>query len=136
MLSPSGDGTTLSLHKSVSDDFGSPICTSQLVSSPTADTRRPHHRLRGYHSDSTESTVALDSGDFSRLSRDMTLVAESSQLSFDLSTGLSHEATISTREEDQGISVIDIYPLAPEYFSRYRKRRKMYESNPFCFFFL
>ena len=138
VLFPSGDGTTPSFHKSVSDDSCSPICTTQLVSSPTSDTRRTHHRLRGYLFDSTESTVPLDSGDFSRLPRDMTLVTEPLQLSFDLSTGLSHEATISTRdsEEDQGISDIDIYPVTPENFSPHEKRRKMYESNPFCSFFL
>ena len=132
MLSPSDDRTTPSLHTSVSDDSEVPICTTQshFVSSPTTDTRRPHHRLRGYRSDSTEFVKRLGSGEISRLTSNMTLVTNSSQMSFDLSTGLSHEAifSISTRAEDQGIPVLaryDIYPVAPENFSRYEKRRKM-----------
>ena len=145
MLSPSDDGTTPSLHSiAVSDDSDSLIYATQphFVSSPTAETRRPHHRLRGYRSDSTESTDisdVLSSGEISRLTRDMTLVERSSQLSFDLSTGLSHEGTrifspTCQCGEDQGTPVLspyDIYPVAPENFLRYEKRRKMLESNPF-----
>ena len=131
MLSPSDDRTTPSLHISVSDDSNTPIyITTQahLVSSPTSDPRRPHHRLRGYRSDSTESTDKLGSGEISRLSRDMTLVAGSS-------------TTVSSPNcvEDQGTLVLspkDLYPVAPENFSRHEKRRKMLESNPLCSFFL
>lgn len=141
MLSVSSyDRTTPSHRISVPDDSNLPnlpIYTTQrhFVSSPTADTRpsRPHHRLRGYRSDSTESTDKLGSGEISRLTlaRDMTLVAGSPQLSFDLSTGLSHEGTTicsPTCVEDQRTPVsspIDIYPVAPENFSRHEKRRKM-----------
>ena len=150
MLSPSDDGTAPSLHTNiyVPDDSDSLTYTTQphFVSSPTADTRRPHpgHRLRGYRSGSTESTDigdVLGSGEISRLTRDdMTLVARSSQLSFDLSTEVSHEGTTMSSltcqyGEDQGTPVLspnDIYPIAPELFSRYEKRRKMLESNPFC----
>ena len=129
VLSPSSDRNTPSLHRSVSDDSDSPIYATQLnfVSSPTVDTRRSHHRLRGYRSDSTESTDSLGSGEISRLSRDLTLVEE-----FDLSTGLSSliGTTISspTCVEDQGtlaLSPIGVYPVAPEFFLRYEKRRKM-----------
>ena len=132
MLSPSDDRTTPSLRISVSDDSNTPMYTSHLVTSPTADPRRLHHRQRGY---STESTDKLGSGDFSRLSRasrDMTLVAEGSQLSIDLSTGISHEGTMvssPTCMKDQGTPILsfgDIYPVAPENFPRYEKtRRKM-----------
>ena len=77
-----------------------------------------------------EPTDKLGSGDFSRLSRarsrDMTLVAESSQLPID-----SHEGTMvssPTCAKDQGtpvLSPIEINPVAPENFSRHEKRRKM-----------
>ena len=78
-----------------------------------------------------EPTDKLGSGDFSRLSRDMTLVEKSSQLSIDFSTGHSHEGTMvssPTCAKDQGtpvLSPIEIYPVAPEKFSRHEKRRKM-----------
>ena len=130
MLSPSDVQTTPSLHISVSDDSDSAIYTTQphFVSSPTADTRRPHHRLRGY---SSESIDRLGSGEISRLTRDMTLVVGSSELPFDLSTGLFHKGSMissPTCVEGQGTPVLtpnDIYPVAPENFSRYEKRRKM-----------
>ena len=130
MLSPTGDQTTSPPRISVSDDSDSPIYASHIVSSPTAETRRPHpsHRLRGY---SSESTDKLGSGEISRLTRDETLVAGSSQMSFDLSTRLSHEGTTisgPTCVEDEGTPVpppIDIAPVAPENFSRHEKRRKM-----------
>ena len=93
--SPSDDRTTPSLHNiPLSVDSDSPIYTTQApFVSPTADTRRPHHRLLGY------------------------LVARSSQLTFDLSTGLSHEGKpiSSSTAEDQGTPVRypnDIYPVA------------------------
>ena len=132
MLSPSDDRTTPSLHISLSDDSDhdtpgpGPIFAKDLVSSPTAAyTRRPHHHgLRGY-SDSTESTEILGSGDFSRLTRDMTLVAGSS---FDHSTGFSHEGTTVSGPTCVGtpvLSPIDVYPVAPEFFTRHEKRRKM-----------
>ena len=138
MLSPSHSRrTTPSLQISVSDDSDFPIYTAQrhFVSSPT-DTRRPspRHLLQGYRSDSTEPTDKLGSGDFSRISRDMTLVAGSSQLSLDLSTGLSllsHAGTTTpspTCVGHQGtpaLTINDIYPVAPENFERYEKRRKM-----------
>ena len=134
MLSPTpSDRTPPSLRLSVSDDSDTPtyITSQPLVSSPTSVTRRLHHSLRGY---SMEPTDKLGSGDFSRLSRasrDMTLVAESSQLSIDFSTGHSHEGTMvssPTCAKDQGtpvLSPIEIYPVAPEKFSRHEKRRKM-----------
>jgi hypothetical protein len=131
MLSPSDDrtATSSSLHISVSDEFNSPIYASQIVSSPTADTRRPHHRPRGYSSDSTEFTEKLGSGEMSRVTRDMTLVAGSPHLSIDLSSPLSPEGTVissPTSVKDQGIAgLIDVYPVAPEDFGRYEKRRKM-----------
>ena len=133
MLSPSDDRTTPTLHISVSDESNTSIYTRQpIVSSPTAtaDTRRHHHRQRAYRSDSTESVDKLGSGDFSRRTRDMTLVAESSQ-SFDLSIGISHEGTTissPTCVEGQGtpvLSPIIVYPVAPERFLRHEKRRKM-----------
>lgn len=135
MLSPSDDRTTPSLHISVSDDSNKPIYAAHIVSSPTADTRRPHpgHRIRAYRSDSTESTDKLGSGEISRLTRDMTLVAGSSQLSIDLSTVLSHEGTTISSPTCVGdhwqgtpvLSLIDIYPVPPEKFSRHEKRQKM-----------
>ena len=119
----------------MSDDSNQPIYTAQrhFVSSPTTDTRRlrlHHHRQLGYRSDSTESTDKLGSGEIFRL-RDMTLVAESSQLSIDLSTRLSHEGTAVSSptcvedEETPVPSPIEICPVAPEKFSRHEKRRKM-----------
>ena len=126
MLSPSDDRTTPSLPTSVSDDSDTPIYASRFVSSPTAVTRR-HHQQRGY---SMESTDKLGSGDFSRLSRNMTLVAECPQLSIDLSTGMiSHEGTTvssPTCVKDQGTPILSpdvIYPVAPENFPRYRRRK-------------
>ena len=65
------------------------------------------------------------------LARDMTLVAESSDLPLDLPTRLSHEGTMvssSTYAEDLETPVLfasQIYPVAPEHFQRYEKRRKM-----------
>ena len=117
----------------MSDDSDSPLYISQLhfVPSPTSDTHHPHHRLRGYRSDSTESTVQLGSGEISRLTRDMTLVTESSQMSFDLTTELSHKGTTVSSptcvgdQEATVLSPYDIYPVAPENFSRHEKRRKM-----------
>jgi hypothetical protein len=56
---------------------------------------------------------------------DVTLFAGSS---FDLSTRHSHEGTAISSPNCVGIPVlspIDIYPVAPEKFSRYEKRRKM-----------
>ena len=143
MLSPSDDETTPSLHIiSVSGDSDSPIYTTQphFSSFPAADTRRPHHRLLGYRSDSTESTDMLGSEEISRLTHDMTLVARSSQLTFDFSTGISHDGTTisSSTVEDQGTPVLsrnNIYPVAPENFLRHVKRRKMLVSNPFCSLF-
>ena len=87
--------------------------------------------MRGYRYDSTESTDKIGSGDISRSTRDMTLVAEPSQMSLDLSTRLSHEGTMISSPicaEDQATPVLspnDIYPAAPENFSRHKKRRKM-----------
>jgi hypothetical protein len=121
MLSPSDDLTTpsLALHISVSDDSDTPIYTTQhhFVSSPTSDTRRPHHRLRGYRSDSTESTDKLGSEEISRLTRDhdMSLVTGTWSSQFP-SIGLSH---------DEKTVTVSIYPVAPEYFSRHEKRRRM-----------
>jgi hypothetical protein len=132
--SPSDDRTAPSLHISVSEESDvsdHPMYTGQrhFVSSPTSVTRRlQHHRQLGYHSDSTESTDKLGSGEISRLSlaRDMTLVAGTSQLSIDLSTRLSHEGTkVSSLTCVEDESTIDIYPVAPENFKRHEKRRKM-----------
>ena len=132
MLSPSDDQTSpsTSLRISVSDISNTLIYTTQLhfVSSPTAETRRRHHRLRGYRSDSTESIERLGSGEISSLTRDMTLVAGSSHLSLDLSTRLSHEGTMvssPTCAEDPETPVLQIYPVAPEHFRRHENRRKM-----------
>ena len=133
MLSPSEDRTTPTLHISASDDSDVPIYTGQphFVSSPTVDTRRLHYRQRGYRSDSTESIDRLGSGEISRSTRDMTLVAGSSELSFDLSTGHSHEGTTISSptfveyEGTPALSPDDIYPVAPEKISRHEKRRKM-----------
>ena len=153
MLSPSDDPTTPSLHNiSASDDSDPPITTQpHLVSFPAADTRRPHHRLLGYRSDSTESTDMHGSEEISRLTYGMTLVTKSSQLSFDLSTGLSLRGMIDISleiVENQGTPVLsqnniypvalsrnDIYPVAPENFSRHAKRRKMLEFNPSVLFY-
>ena len=155
--SPSDDRTRPSLHISVSDVSDSLIYTTQphFVSSPTADTRRTYHRLRSSSSQTLDTVLRspdmlspsddritpslhislsddrLGSGEMSRLTRDITLVAGSSRLSsFDLSTGLHEGTTISspTSVEDQGSpapSSIVIYPVAPENFSRHEKRRKM-----------
>jgi len=129
--SPSDDRTAPSVHISVSDESDisdQPTYTGQrhFVSSPTSVTRRLHHRQLGYRSDSTESTDKLQvgSGEISTLSRDMTPVAGTSQLSIDLSKRLSHEVSSPILcVEDK--STIEIFPVAPEGFSRYRKRRKM-----------
>ena len=117
----------------MSDDSKLPLYTGQrhFVLSPTVDTRRPHHRMPGYRSDSTESTEKLGSGEISCLTRDMTLVAESSHSSFYSSRRLSREDTIISSptdvedKETPALSRDDICPVAPENFSRYKKRRKM-----------
>ena len=134
MLSPSDDRTAPSstpvLHISESDISDEPIYATQIVSSPTIDIRRSHHRIRAYRSDSMESTERLGPGE---MTRDMTLVAESrsSHLSLDLSSRLSHDGTMISSPicaEDPEIPVLtlsQIYPAAPEVFLRHKKRRKM-----------
>ena len=97
---------------SVSDNSNSPVYTTQLhfVSSQTADTRRPHHRLRGYHTDSTESTEKLGSGE---MTRDMTLVAGSS---LELSTTLSYDGSMissPTCAEDLKTPVLIASQISP-----------------------
>ena len=133
--SPSDDRTAPSspLHVFVSDDSNSPKFTAQrhFVTSPTVYTRQHHHSMPGYRSDSTESTEKLGSGEISRSTRDMTLVAESSHSSFYSSRRLSREDTIISSptcvedKETPALTQYDISPVAPEHFSRYKKRRKM-----------
>lgn len=131
--------TSSSSSSHISISVPKPIYSTQLVSSPD-DTRRPaHHRMLGYRSDSTDSIERLGSGEMSS-SRYKTLVAEpeSSHLSSDLSRQLSRQETLICSPicvddlEVPALSRSRIFPVAPEHFDRYEKRRKMYESNPFC----
>ena len=148
--SPSNDPTSSTssssashISISVSDESDLPMYTTQLhfVSSPTADLRRPapaHHRIRGYRSDSTESTERLGSGEMSS-SRYKTLVAdpESLHLSIDLCRPVSRQETLISsptcvdEPETPALSWNQIFPVAPENFQRHEKRQKMYDSNLF-----
>ena len=106
-----------------------PMYTTHLVSSPIADTHRPanlHHRLRGdYRSDSGESIEQLGSGEMSS-SRDVTLVAPS-HISINVPEKSPHQETLISSPTSPTSPAVpnDISPVAPEYFTRYEKRRKM-----------
>lgn len=111
-------------HIYVSDESCSTIYTTQdhLVTSPIVDTCRPVHR--GY---SMESVECLGPGEMSS-SREITDINPDRilpNLSIDPSRRLSRQETLVSSPTcfEEGPS--DIYPVAPEQFKRYDKRRRM-----------
>ena len=144
-LAPSQSPETLSHDRSIPskpNDSCLPMlypAQLHLVSSPVADTRRYakyHHSLCGYNqssrSDSTESIEHLDSGKMSSLrNHDATLVTVPSYLPVDPPEKTSQDRLISSPTgcvEDSVVPSLDsprIFPVAPEYFTRHEKRRKM-----------